>query len=528
MTHAWWQEGVVYQIYPRSFQDSDDDGVGDLNGILSRLDYLRWLGIKAVWISPIFPSPMADFGYDVAHYTDIAPVFGTLAEFDRLVGELHRHDLKLVLDFVPNHTSNQHPWFRTSRASRSNEQRDWYVWRDPAPDGGPPTNWLSEFGGPAWTLDSQTGQYYYHAYLPEQPDLNWREPEVRSAMYNVLRFWLKRGVDGFRVDAIHMLVEDESLIDNPPNPAWDARQSPARRLLRTYTADLPETHVCVAGMRCVLDEYPDRVLIGEAYLPIHRLMLYYGESLSGFHLPFNFHLISTPWNPRAIASIVSDYERALPVGGWPNWVLGNHDKSRLVTRLGGIPQAKLAALLLLSLRGTPTIYNGEEIGMCDGIIPPELVQDPWEKKVPGLGLGRDPCRTPMLWTDQVNSGFTRGLPWLPMVSDFAKCNVSAQIADPNSLLMLYHRLLHLRRAEPALAVGDYRYIDVTDHTLVFERTAGERRLLIALNFSGEPRPVHLADDVRLMLSTDVNRGHIPTADFVDLEPFEGIIAAAGP
>ena len=251
MGYQWWQQGVIYQVYVRSFQDSNEDGIGDLAGILTRLDYLEWLGIEAIWISPVYPSPMADFGYDITDYTGIDPLFGTLRDFDLLVSELHRRDLKLILDYVPNHTSSQHPWFQASRSSRSNAKRDWYIWRDPAPDGAPPTNWQSEFGGPAWTFDESTGQYYYHAYLPEQPDLNWRESDVRAAMYGVLRFWLNRGVDGFRVDAIHMLIEDESLIDNPPNPLWHTGQSPTRRLLRTYTADLPEPHVCIAGMRRV-------------------------------------------------------------------------------------------------------------------------------------------------------------------------------------------------------------------------------------------------------------------------------------
>jgi alpha-glucosidase len=284
--HAWWQRGIIYQIYPRSFQDSNADGIGDLTGILRRLDHLQWLGITAVWISPFYPSPMADFGYDIAEYRDIDPMFGTLCDFDRLVAALNTRGLKLILDFVPNHTSNAHPWFENSRSALTSEKRNWYVWHEPGSDGGPPNNWLSEFGGPAWTLDPRTNQYYYHAYLPQQPDLNWRNPDVRSAMHDVLRFWLARGVDGFRVDAIHMLVESDTFENNPANPDWKPGMAPARRLLREQTSDLAETHVHVAGMRRVLEEFPDRVMIGEAYLPIDRLMRYYGESLRGFHLPF--------------------------------------------------------------------------------------------------------------------------------------------------------------------------------------------------------------------------------------------------
>ncbi len=387
MSHAWWRTRAIYQIYPRSFQDSNADGIGDLRGIIDRIDYLCWLGVKAIWLSPIFPSPMADFGYDISNYTDIDPVFGSLADFDVLVAELHRRGLKLILDYVPNHTSDRHPWFLDSRSARGSARRNWYIWRDPAPDGGPPNNWLSEFGGPAWTFDAPSGQYYYHAYLSQQPDLNWREPEVRAAMHEVMRFWLKRGVDGFRVDAIHMLIEAESLTDNDPDPNWHPGLSPARRLLRTQTADLPETQVYVAGMRKVVDEFDDRVLIGEAYLSIARMMRYYGESLSGIHLPFNFHLIKTPWNARAIAALAAEYEAALPAGGWPNWVLGNHDKSRVATRLGGPAQARMAAMLLLTLRGTPTIYNGEEIGMTDGRILPERGQGPMGEECAWLGAG---------------------------------------------------------------------------------------------------------------------------------------------
>jgi alpha-glucosidase len=524
MSHAWWQTRVIYQIYPRSFQDSNADGIGDLRGIIDRIDYLCWLGVKAIWLSPIFPSPMADFGYDISSYTDIDPVFGSLADFDLLVAEMHRRGLKLILDYVPNHTSDLHPWFLDSRSGRESARRNWYIWRDPAPDGGPPNNWLSEFGGPAWTFDAASGQYYYHAYLSQQPDLNWREPQVQAAMHEVMRFWLKRGVDGFRVDAIHMLVEAESLADNVPDPNWHPGLSPARRLLRTQTADLPETQVHVAGMRKVADEYDDRVLIGEAYLPIPRMMRYYGESLSGIHLPFNFHLIKTPWNARAIARLAAEYEVALPAGGWPNWVLGNHDKSRVATRLGGLPQARMAAMLLLTLRGTPTIYNGEEIGMMDGLIRPSEVRDPWEKNAPGLGLGRDPCRTPMQWTPEPGAGFTNGVPWLPVGANAMECNVASEQADPDSLLWLYHRLLALRERETSLSLGGFRLLEVTDHTMVFERRHGARSLAVALNFTAEQRPVSVPGREFLISTHPERKGPLGAA--VSLAAFEGLVVAA--
>src|SRR5829696_1359296 len=385
----WWQTGVVYQIYPRSFQDSNGDGIGDLRGIAARLDHLVSLGVDAVWISPIYPSPMADFGYDVSDHCAVHPDFGTLADFDALLAAAHGRGLKVILDYVPNHTSDRHPWFLESRSSRTNQKRDWYIWRDGKRDGSPPTNWLSEFGGPGWTWDEATGQYYYHAYLKEQPDLNWRNLDARQAMLEVLRFWFERGVDGFRVDAIHLLFEDEQLRDNPINKHCREGMSPSRRLIRAHTMDQPEVHEAIAAMRRVADTFEDRVMIGEAYLPIDRLMAYYGLDLTGFHLPFNFHLLSTPWHPIAVAALIEAYEAALPPGAWPNWVLGNHDHSRLASRLG-LRQARVAAMLLLTLRGTPTIYQSEEIGMTDVPIPPERVQDPWERNVPGLG--RDPER----------------------------------------------------------------------------------------------------------------------------------------
>src|SRR3954452_16465841 len=519
---AWWQRGVIYQIYPRSFQDANGDGVGDLNGITARLDHLAWLGVDALWASPIYPSPMADFGYDVSDYCAIDPLFGTMADFDRLVAQAHQRGLKVILDFVPNHTSDQHPWFVESRSSRHNPKRDWFVWRDPKPDGSPPNNWLSEFGGPAWTFDPATGQSYYHAYLREQPDLNWRNPDVRAAMLEVLRFWLKRGVDGFRVDAIHHLFEDEQLRDNPLNPDWHPGMSPARRVIRAHTMDQPEVHDAIMAMRRVADEYPDRVMIGEAYLPIDRLMAYYGVDLTGFHLPFNFHLLSTPWQPLAIAALIEAYEAALPPGGWHNWVLGNHDRSRVASRIGP-DQARVAAMLLLTLRGTPTLYQGEEIGMTDVPIPPERVQDPWERNVPGLGLGRDPARTPMPWDGSAGAGFTTGDPWLPLGADCHTVNVAAQAKDPCSMLSLYRALLALRRAEPALSVGAYVPVRASESILVYERRRADRRLLVALNMSAQPQDVPGASGMPLLLSTYLDRTGRDGPTRLRLRPGEGAI-----
>jgi len=524
--HAWWQHGVVYQIYPRSFQDGNGDGIGDLPGIVRRLDHLEALGVDAIWLSPIYPSPMADFGYDVTDHCAIDPVFGTLEDFDRLVEAVHARGLRLILDYVPNHTSDRHPWFVASRASRRSDRRDWYVWHDPAPDGGPPNNWQSEFGGPAWSLDPATGQYYYHAYLPEQPDLNWRHPGVRDAMLDVLRFWFERGVDGFRVDAIHHLIEDEELRDNPPNPDWRPGMSPARRVLRTHTMDQPEVHEAIMAMRRVADAFGDRVMIGEAYLPIDRLMAYYGSDLSGFQLPFNFHLIATPWQPTAIATLIDAYEAALPKGGWPNWVLGNHDRSRLASRLGR-DQVRIAAMLLLTLRGTPTIYQGEEIGMSDVPIPPEQVQDPWERNVPGLGLGRDPVRTPMQWDGSAHAGFSPAPPWLPVAHDHATVNVASQAADPRSVLALYQALLSLRRARPALSIGSYQPFAADMAVLAYARRYGNEQLLVALNFGGTVATLRHVRPGRLLLSTGLDRGGQTIRDRLELRPNEGCILEIG-
>lgn len=526
-TYRWWQRGIVYHVYPRSFMDSDGDGVGDLPGITARLDHLRWLGVDAVWISPIYPSPMADFGYDVSDYTGVHPLFGTLEDFERLVQAAHARGLRVILDFVPNHSSDQHPWFLESRASRDNPRRDWYIWRDPAPDGGPPNNWLSNFGGPAWTLDEATGQYYYHAFLPEQPDLNWRNPGVVDAMLDVLRVWLDRGVDGFRVDVIWHLVKDPEFRDEPPNPAWTEAERPYDALLHVHTTDQPEVHAVIGRMRRLFDESGDRVLIGEIYLPVERLMRYYGEEEPGVHLPFNFQLILAQWDARHLARLIDEYEAALPEGGWPNWVLGNHDQHRIASRVGAA-QARVAAMLLLTLRGTPTIYYGDEIGMRDVAIPPERVQDPFEKNVPGKGLGRDPERTPMQWSAAPNAGFTTGEPWLPLAEDFAEVNVEAQRADPRSMLALHRRLIDLRRGEPALEVGRFRGVEADGDVLAYLRhsRSGESDFLVVLNLGPRPHAFRVPEGIgagTVAVSTYLDREGEPVGREVSLRPDEGIV-----
>ena len=479
---AWWQRGIIYEIYPRSFQDSNGDGIGDLNGILLRLDYLVKLGVDALWITPFYPSPMADFGYDVSDYCGIDPLFGTMHDFDQLLRETHNRGLKLILDLVPNHTSDQHAWFLKSRSSRDNPKRDWYLWRDE------PNNWQSNFGGPAWEWDDITGQYYYHSFLKQQPDLNWRNPLVRRAIFEAMRFWLERGVDGFRVDVIWLMIKDDQFRDNPPNPAYRSGQPSSHRFLPVFNSNRPQVHEVVSEMRAVIDDYKDRVLIGEIYLPIPQLMTYYGKDLDGTQLPFNFQLLQTAWTADALARAISEYDNALPTGAWPNWVLGNHDNARIATRVG-THQAKLAAMLLLSLPGTITLYYGEEIGMTNVSIPPELVQDPAEKNEPGIGLGRDPERTPMPWDKSPLAGFTTSRPWLPLGQDHTSLNVVNLEQDPESVLHFYRTLIALRKSHPVLVTGELHSIAAANNVLTYERHECGEQLRIILNFGDAPATI---------------------------------------
>ena len=519
--HRWWQSGAVYQIYPRSFQDTNGDGIGDLEGVRRRLDHLVTLGVDAVWLSPIFPSPMADFGYDVADYCGIDPIFGTLEDFDRLAADIHARGLKLILDFVPNHSSDQHPWFIESRSGHASPKRDWYIWRDPAPGGGPPNNWFNFFGGPAWEFDAASGQYYLHSFLKEQPDLNWRNPQVRAAMGDALRFWFDRGVDGFRIDVIWLLVKDEALRDNPPNPDYVEGAPDIGRLRHVHSADQPETLEAIAEMRAIADAYDDRVLIGEIYLPVERLVAYYGDKFDGVHLPFNFQLILAAWNARGLDALIRGYEAALPPGGWPNWVLGNHDQRRIASRIGA-RQARVAAMLLLTLRGTPTLYYGDEIGMADVPVPHELAQDPWERNEPGHG--RDPARTPTPWDGSRFGGFTDAAPWLP-TGDPKTLNVAMQIADPRSELALHRRLLALRRAEPALSVGAWRPIDAEGDVLAYARIAADgREFRIALNLGSAPATADLGPGkLETVVSTHLDREGAEPDGPAALRPDEGIV-----
>lgn len=519
----WWQRAVIYQIAPMSFQDSNGDGKGDLPGIMSRLPYLQWLGIDAVWLCPIYPSPMLDFGYDITDFCAVDPLFGTLADFDALLEALHVRGIKLLLDFVPNHTSCQHPWFVESRASRDNPCRDWYLWADPAGNGGPPNNWLSRFGGSAWAWDENSGQYYYHAFLTEQPDLNWRSPAVRDAMAEVMRFWLRRGVDGFRVDASAVLIEDNLLRDDPPDPAYDPQTTPPpQRLRRVFTDDRPECTHCLEEMRMVLDEFPHRVIAGEVQGKIGRIGHFYGNDRPRFHLPLNFALLDTDWSALAIQATVDSYLNAIPDKAWPDWVIGGHDKRRVAARIGQA-QARLLAMLLFTLKGTPFFFAGDEIGMADVPIPPEAVQDVFERLVPGYGLNRDPERSPMRWDDSRNGGFTSGRPWLPMGHDVGDRNVLRLQRDRRSLLRLYRSLIELRKREPALIEGSYQPLRCHDDVLMFKRRCADTDLLVALNFSADPRKLPANVSATLLMSSYLDRNSAPLASDLMLRAAEGVI-----
>jgi len=523
--YQWWQHGIVYEVYVRSFSDSNGDGVGDLAGIREKLDYLAWLGVDALWLSPIYPSPMADFGYDVADYTDVDPLFGKLKDMDALIEAAHSRGLKIILDFVPNHSSNQHPWFLESKSSRDNPKRDWYIWKDGKGDG-PPNNWLGSFGGSAWTWDETTQQYYCHAFLPEQPDLNWRNPEVRQAMYAAMQFWLERGVDGFRMDVLWHLIKDEAFRDNPVNPDYRAGDIPYNSLVPAYSTDQPEVHTIVQEMRNLLDRYKERVLIGEIYLPIRRLVAYYGADKDGAHLPFNFQLITLPWKASQVSAAVSEYEGALPPGAWPNWVLGNHDQPRIASRVG-LEQARVAAMLLLTLRGTPTLYYGDEIGMRDAAIAPEEIRDPQGINV---GVSRDPERTPMQWARAPGAGFSSGRPWLPLAVDYYRVNVESEREDRYSMLSLYRRLIELRRKSAALNVGSYTPVVSEGDVIAYVREAGGERYLALLNLGHRPYSFSLENvgEGEIVIATDIERERERVAGRIRLSGDDGVLVRLDP
>jgi alpha-glucosidase len=518
----WWQEAVVYQVYPRSFADSDGDGIGDLPGITSRLGYVAEAGFDAVWLSPFYRSPMADFGYDVSDHCDVDPVFGTLADLDDLVVRAHELGLRVIVDYVPNHTSVEHPWFRDARASRASPYRDWYVWRDGRPDGRPPNNWRSAFPrvGPAWTFDEPTGQWYLHSYLPDQPDLDWSNPRVVAAMGDVLRFWLRRGIDGFRIDVAMRLGKDPDLRDNPDRADEPDARSAGRRL----DEDQPSALEHLRTLRRVADEFPDRLLVGEVYVLDQQRMARYVNGLDGLHLAHDFTFLRQPWDARAFRRAIAGSMAAVAPRAWPAWCLGNHDHGRIASRFGqdgrGEERARLAAMLLLTLRGTPFVYQGDELGLPDSVVPAAQQVDVHD---------RDRVRGPVPWAPPSvagpGAGFTSGTPWLPLAEEAERLNVTSQAADPGSTLSLVRSLLALRRSSDALRRGAMRLLDGPDGVLAWTRGDGAERLVVALNMSVSDVSLELprtADD-RVAWSTHAERPGEATGGRLRLRGLEGVI-----
>lgn len=552
----WSRRAVVYQIYPRSFKDTNGDGIGDLQGIIEKLDYLNdgtvnSLGITAIWLNPIYKSPMKDFGYDISDYRDIDPIFGTMADFDRLVSEAHRRGIKIIMDFVPNHTSSEHPWFLESRSSKQNPKRDWYIWRSAAdiepalggksqkdsggalPKGktmsgnGAPNNWLSVFGGSAWTLDKTTGQYYVHSFLHDQPDLNWRNKEVRDEMSDVLKFWLKKGVDGFRTDAIYHLIKDSHFRDDPPNPNYDSsKDEPYDALLHIYSQGQPELMETANTLCNILGEHSaDTFMVSEAYLGLPQMLELYKACDSSLYAPLNFNLMMLPWNVAAFKKFIDEYEMKLGKNDWPNYTLGNHDRSRLVTRLGQ-SRARLAAMLVFTLRGMPFVYYGEELGMEDVKIPDEYCLDPWGKNVPGFNVGRDPERTPMQWDESPNAGFTSGRPWLPVSPDYKERNVERESRNANSILSFYKELIYYRTNSPALLSGAYKPMESgNENIFMFGRECASEKLLIAVNFSEHEQTADISVTGTLFCYTHRGKcaGEKIQTEQLKLGPREGLL-----
>jgi alpha-glucosidase len=529
---AWWRKAVLYENHLPSLRDASGDGIGDLQGLIESLDYLaRTLGVTAVWVGPFFRSPLLDQGFDITDHTDVEPVFGDLETVDRLLEEAHACNVRIIVDYVPNHTSDRHPWFLESRSSRDNPRRDWYIWADAAQGHDLPNNWTSEAGGSVWEWDEHTEQFYLHSHLKEQPDLNWRNPEMRGAMLDVLRFWLDRGVDGFRIDVAHMLMKDPELRDNPPNPGgepnpYDIQHPDFTSQLHVNDRMHPDLHVVLRDIRRVLDEYPDdRVAIGEVEaMDWERWAEFFGRELDELHMPFAFKLIETPWDARALAEVTSGLERALPAGGWPILALGNHDRPRLATRLGSA-QARVATMLLLTLRGTPTLLYGDELGMQDQYVPPSAQRDHFGMMAGGAS--RDPTRTPMPWNAGPNAGFAPPQAqrlWLPIHRDYETLNVEAQLADGRSSLNLVRRLIGLRGESAALSAGDYGSLPRAESgCLVYVREASAERKLVALNLSGDERTLAPVEQGTVVVSTAMDREADPVRRQLRLRGNEGVV-----
>jgi alpha-glucosidase len=538
-TPHWWENAVFYEIYPRSFKDSNHDGIGDLNGITQQLNYLRDLGVDAIWITPFYPSPQVDFGYDVADYTGIDPQFGTMKDFERLIREAHKRKIKVITDLVLNHTSDQHAWFKEARSSRTSPKRDWYIWKDPGPNGEPPNNWYSGFGPTAWTLDKPTGQFYYHYFYSQQPDLNWRNPEVEKEVFRQIRFWLDKGVDGFRLDAVNWLFEDPQLRDNPELPNARREDPNQKEQELKYNRDLPETHGVLQRLRALTDGYAgDRVLIGEIWVPrIEMLMEYYGPSNNEVQLPFNFFFTQVKkLNAKDFREVVELTEKQT-AGRPTTYVLSNHDMDRALTRFtDGLHDqqiAKLLATMLLTLRGAPFIYYGEEIGMTN--FDPQTIEDvrdPVGKRYWPTYKGRDGERTPMQWNEKPNAGFTsaEATPWLKINPDHKQVNAVDQGDSRASILAFYRRVIRLRRQSGALRRGDYQSIGDGNKIFAYRRSTDRQTMVVALNMS--PEHETLVVDERLVpegrglqiLVSNIGFGQrVVAGRSVPLKPYEAVI-----
>jgi len=498
----WWRDGIIYQIYPRSFADSNNDGIGDLQGIIGKLDYLQSLGIDAIWLSPIFPSPDVDFGYDVANYKDIDPKFGTMADFKQLVVGAKQRKIHIILDLVLNHTADQHPWFLQSKKSKDNPYHDWYLWEDPKLNGDPPNNWQSIFGGPAWEYDPDLDQYYYHMFYKEQPDLNWRNPNVRKEMLSIFSFWLENGVDGFRLDVFNAYFKDAQLRDNPSKFGIRAFE----RQEHFYDNSQPEMISLLNEIRHILDQYPGSYTVGETFLAnTEQTAQYIGEDK--LHAAFNFDFAENRWHPKRFLSSAKKWYRALQEDDWPNNFLSNHDMTRAATRYSfgeDDRRAKVAAAMLLTIKGTPFIYYGEEIGMRDITIRKKSdIKDPIGKTFWPLYKGRDSCRSPMQWTDEENAGFSKSDPWLPVNQNYSTRNVQNLAKDPNSILSFTKKIISIRKNEPALQRGDFIPL-ATDpkHLLAYSRKYQEDEIILLLNFSSRELAYDLPKGVWISLFED--------------------------
>ncbi len=534
-TDPWWKHAVFYEVYPRSFADSNNDGVGDLNGITSKLDYLHDLGVDAIWITPCFPSPQVDFGYDVSDYVNIDPMYGTLKDFDRLVKEARRRNIRIILDFVINHTSDQHKWFVDSKSSKTAAKRDWYIWRDGKGDGQPPNNWQSIFGGSAWTLDPTTGQYYYHFFYPQQPDLNWRNPAVEKAMFDVTRFWYKRGVAGFRLDAVNALFEDPKLTDNPILPGTNAYGDP--NMKNEYNSELPENHEVLRRLRKVADQ-SDAVLIGETWTTdAEELKKYYGASNDELQLPMDF--LFTMVNKMSAPEFRKQVQAVEDTGQWPVFVISNHDIVRSYIRYGdGVHNdeiAKVLAGMYLTLRGTPIMYYGEELGMQN--TDPKTrdeVKDPIGKLGWPKEKGRDGERTPMQWNATANAGFSKATPWLPVAENYKTRNVQVELRTPDSILNFYRTVLKLRRTELALKYGDYTALNTDDpNVFSYIRKYKGEAVVVALNMSASAQTVKFDLSAQGFASPAVKTlvtsgGSATKASAVKLAPFAVYIGKITP